>query len=89
MLKKIFFNIILIFLSTIFFACSNSSNISEDILEAKETKLNTTNPFFNKSTLTFGYPHFDKIKNSVFVTGIGLSKNCFKEKLNSRHSGKA
>lgn len=67
MLKKIFFNIILIFLSTIFFACSNSSNISEDILEAKETKLNTTNPFFNKSTLTYGYPHFDKIKNSHYL----------------------
>ena len=29
--------------------------------------MNTTNPFFNKSTLTYGYPHFDKIKNSHYL----------------------
>ena len=67
MLVKNFYKITLIFLTTFFSGCSNSSNISEDISQEKEIEVNITNPFFNKSTLVYGYPHFDKIKNSHYL----------------------
>lgn len=67
MLVKNFYKITLIFLTTFFSGCSNSSNISEDISQEKEIEVNIINPFFNKSTLVYGYPHFDKIKNSHYL----------------------
>ena len=67
MLVKNFYKITLIFLTTFFFGCSNSSNISEDISQEKEIEVNIINPFFNKSTLVYGYPHFDKIKNPHYL----------------------
>lgn len=67
MIEKNFYKITLIFLTTFFFGCSNSSNISEDISQEKEIEVNIINPFFNKSTLVYGYPHFDKIKNLHYL----------------------
>ena len=67
MLVKNFYKITLIFLTTFFSGCSNSSNISEDISQEKEIEVNIINPFFNKSTLVYGYPHFDKIKNPHYL----------------------
>ena len=67
MIEKNFYKITLIFLTTFFFGCSNSSNISEDISQEKEIEVNIINPFFNKSTLVYGYPHFDKIKNPHYL----------------------
>ena len=70
MIKNKFLNKTLILLNIIFLGCSNftpSLKISDNISQVKDVKVNKINPFFEESSLVFGYPHFDKIKNSHYM----------------------